>query len=93
MTLEPLRWLHCSLSDICLLEYIIGNHGTQWNLNGDSAAVCLGPFGGPGRGAVSSESTDAFSAVLSTEGRVVGLKQGLYADLSTEGRVVGLCLA
>ena len=25
MTLEPLLWLHCSISGRCLLEYIIGN--------------------------------------------------------------------
>jgi len=24
MTLEPLLWLHCSISGRCLLEYIIG---------------------------------------------------------------------
>jgi len=52
MTLEPLLWLHCSISGRCLLEYIIGTKSESHTVDYDpfiesqlaSTQLTLGPY-------------------------------------------------
>ena len=44
MTLEPLLWLHYSISGSCLLEYIIGTQSLAWLQGWRSANLCRRVF-------------------------------------------------